>query len=75
MTMHSHTPAVLPIFQRVGIQLHDRIERGPRDEPDAGPDEHLPRDPPDMPSFRKRGKRGGVKHRLALLNQASSTTS
>ena len=72
--LYSRAPAVLPIFQRVGIQLHDRIESGMRDEPDPGPDEHLPHDQPDLPSFRKRGKRGGVKHRLALLNGASSTT-
>ena len=61
--LRSQTPAALPIFQRAGIRLHDRIEHGLENEPIVGFHEHLP---DDRQVFRKRGKRGGVKHRQII---------
>ena len=40
--LHLQTPAVLPIFQHAGIQLHDRIEHRLGNEPIIGFHEHLP---------------------------------
>ena len=61
--LRSQTPAALPIFQRAGIRLHDRIEHGLENEPIVGFHEHLP---DDRQVFRKQGKRGGVKHRQII---------
>lgn len=62
----TYQPAALPIFQRAGVRLNDRIEcRADRGEGVHG-DNILKRvhSPDSYP--RKRGKRGGVKHKLEL---------
>jgi hypothetical protein len=66
---HSQTSA---IFQRAGVQLHDRIGQGLDNEPVVGFHERLRDNRQDLALFRKRGKRGGVKHRQIQVPDGTS---
>ena len=67
-TNQPSTSASLPIFQRVGVQLNDRIGLR-KDGGERAHDDTAHRDPrvhstSSLPWPRKRGKRGGIKHKL-----------
>jgi hypothetical protein len=62
---HPPTSNVLPIFQRAGVRLHDRIEDRMDNDRNTNFHEQVSDSQPEFPLFKKRGKRGGVKHKTS----------
>jgi hypothetical protein len=57
------TSNVLPIFERAGVRLHDRIEDRMDNDRNTNFHEQVSDSQPGFPLFKKRGTRGGVKHK------------